>query len=76
MNYIILKKDQIGKIDFSKVLENENELKYSANGTKTYVSWNSENPPEFIEELDQIEGPLDLNRFTEIMYTHEWMVII
>ncbi|NBP55431.1 hypothetical protein EBU71_02620 [bacterium] len=75
MKHLILAIDQIDKIDFSQVVQTRENLKLSCNLELTYISWEGEDIPDFIPNLDQVSGPFSDNQMIEILNTHEWMVI-
>jgi len=76
MKYLIIDTSEIDKVDFEQILESRENLVYSQNKEKTYISWQTNNMPTFIENLDFKEGPLELFQLLEITETHEWMVIV
>jgi len=45
MKYVIIKSDEVDSVDFSKVQEiSENTLRYSLDGTKTFVKYEGDQP--------------------------------
>lgn len=71
-NFAIFSTTEIDKIDFSAVCEsNENTLRRSTDGTKTFVKWDGE-PPSFIAELTTLEGIYSYEEILEILSTSEW----
>ena len=53
MKYVIINKNEINSIDFSKVLETSiNTLRYSLDGSKTFVNFEG-NTPSFLNGKTQ-----------------------
>jgi hypothetical protein len=70
--YLIFPTNQLNKIDFSKVLEtSEQTVRKSVDQTKTFIKWEGE-PPEFTEELNDVEGPYTHSQILDILSTEEW----
>jgi hypothetical protein len=76
MKYLIIYTSEIDKVDFEQILESRENLVYSQNKEKTYISWQTDNMPPFVENLDFKQGPLELFQLLEITETYEWMVIV
>ena len=71
-NFIIFPTTEMDKIDFSVVLEtSSNTLRFSVDGTKTFVKWDGE-VPAFVAEIESAEGPYTYEEILEILATEEW----
>ena len=72
--YAIIKIEDLSKIDFSQVIEsNENTVRKSLDLSKFVIKWNSENVPSFITNGTVV--PLQiLNQLEciDLMQTSEW----
>jgi hypothetical protein len=74
--YLIFPTSQLDKIDFTQVLEtSEQTVRKSVDQTKTFIKWEGE-PPEFTEELTDVEGPYSHSQFLDILSTEEWTMPI
>jgi len=75
IKYIIFDVSELPKIDFSVVLEtSQYTVRKSVNQTKTFVSWNTEEEPFFIEYLDTKQGPYTYDEILEILKGEEWFI--
>lgn len=76
MEYIIIfNVSEINKIDFTQVLEtDQNTLRFSVNGTNTFVSWDGETEPSFVSELTTASGPYNYSETLDILKTLEWYI--
>ena len=71
--YIIFNISEINLIDFSQVVENDLQLlRYSVDGSKTFVKWETENDPDFISNLNTKEGPYNIDEISLILSSNEW----
>jgi hypothetical protein len=71
-NYLIIGKDDVFLVDFSKVLQTSSEtLRYSIDGNKTIIKWEGEEP-SFISSIVYKEGPYNPEEIIEIIKTSEW----
>jgi hypothetical protein len=71
--YLIIPATEVSKVDFDQVLETSADtLRYSVDGTKTFVEWNTTEDPSFVSELEGIEGPYNYEKILEILSTDEW----
>lgn len=71
--FMIFPTSEISKIDFTQVLETSEEtLRKSVDGTKTFIKWDTEEPPSFINTILNTEGPYTYNEILEILSTEEW----
>ena len=67
--YVILNTDEVSSVDFSKVEEtSENTLRYSLDGTKTFVKFDSDTTPSFLEGKTQYTH----SEILTILATDEW----
>jgi hypothetical protein len=70
--YLIFPTNQLDKIDFTQVLEtSEQTVRKSVDQTKTFIKWENQ-PPEFTEELTDVEGPYTHSEILTILSTEEW----
>lgn len=71
--FIIFPVTEISKVDFTQILETSEEtVRKSVDGTKTFVKWDTEEPPAFISTLTGTEGPYTYEEILEILSTEEW----
>ncbi len=73
MQSIIFPVTEIYKVNFSEVIQTEDDLVYSTNKQKTYVSWNGLTP-SFVSTIDDVEGPMDQSQLLEILETPDWII--
>ena len=72
--YVIFDVTELNKVDFSQVLETSAEtVRKSVDGTKTFVSYNSETMPDTILALTSYIGPLTYEETLTILQTAEWL---
>ena len=70
--YIIFNVYELGKIDFTQVLETSIEtVRKSVDETKTFVKWDGETP-ECVSTLITKEGPYTYDEILVILSTPEW----
>jgi hypothetical protein len=71
-NYCIFSASEVDKIDFEQVCETSAEtLRFSVDGTKTFVKWDGETPPCI--SLLETASPFYTNEeILEILSTEEW----
>lgn len=71
--YLILNVSEIDLIDFSQVFpKTKDGLHYSLNLEKTYIKWDSDETPSFVDNLTTKEGPFTNLEILEIISTNEW----
>jgi hypothetical protein len=71
--YIIFNVQELPKVDFSVVCEeSQYTIRKSVNGTKTFVKWNTEIEPWFLDLLETKEGPYTMEEISNILLTDEW----
>jgi hypothetical protein len=65
--WVILNKDEVSSIDFSKVLQfSEDNLRYSKDGTRTFVKYDGDQP-------DFLAGKEELNHEQMLaLYESDW----
>jgi hypothetical protein len=74
IKYLIIKTEELDKVDFELVLETSIEtVRKSVNETKTFVKWISQDPPFFVNNLTYKEGPYNHSEILEILSTEEWI---
>ena len=72
-NYIIFNTSEMHLINFEEVLETSAEtVRPSADGTKTFVKWESEAAPACISTLSWTDGPYNHSEMLALMDTSEW----
>ena len=70
--FAIISSDDVDLIDYSEVIENdENSLRYSLDGTKTFVKWLGVSNPSFLENIEN-EQILNYESMIELLATTEW----
>lgn len=73
--YIVLVAD-ISKIDFSEVLEaSPLTLRYSADGTKTFVCYETSTVPASLSAIRNKQGPYNNEDILALLDTAEWTVV-
>jgi len=71
--YVIFDISEIDKVDFSKVMESSTAtLRTSYDETKTFVKFNSEEIPAFIETLTTKGEILSHSEILTVLNTPEW----
>lgn len=71
--YLIFQVSESHKIDFSKVMQNSiDTLRISIDGSKTFVKWEGDCTPKFVEDLETKEGPYTHEEIRKILVTEEW----
>lgn len=69
MKYVIINSDEVDSVDFSKVQEiSENTLRYSLDGSKTFVKFDTDTTPSFLEGKTQYTH----SEILAILATDEW----
>lgn len=75
--FVIFNTTEIDKIDFNEVLETSvDTLRVSGDGTKTFVKWESDNVPSFVQELTTKGNYLTYTEIVDILSGPEWQHII
>lgn len=72
---IIFSVAEISKVNFAEVTQTPGTLQYSVNGSKTYVSWVTEETPSFVSTIASAEGPYSQNELLTILENLEWLLI-
>jgi len=71
--FIIFPVTEISKVDFTQILEtSEDTVRKSVDQTKTFIKWDTEEQPAFIDTLLNIEGPYTYDEIVDILATEEW----
>jgi hypothetical protein len=71
--FIIFPVTEIYKVDFTQILEtSEDTVRKSVDQTKTFIKWDTEEQPTFIDTLLNTEGPYTYDEILEILSTEEW----
>ena len=67
--YVIINANEVDSVDFSQVNEtSENTIRYSIDGTKTFVKFDSDVTPSFLEGKTQYNH----SEILAILATSEW----
>ena len=71
--YMIFNVNELILIDFSTVLEtNEDTVRKSVDGNKTFVKWDGESPPACVDLLTTAQGPYTHEEILTILSGPEW----
>ena len=72
-NYLIIQSSELGKVDFSQVLETSaSTVRKSLDETKTFIKWEGDTP-SFVSNLTSTEGPYTHSQITTILDTDAWV---
>jgi len=67
--YVIINSDEVSSVDFSQVDEtSENTLRYSLDGSQTFVKFDTDTTPSFLEGKTQYSH----SEILAILATDEW----
>jgi hypothetical protein len=73
-NFMIFNVSEINKINFDEVLESSAQwLRRSVDNQKTFVKWDGEIAPSFIQTLTTSEGPYNYDEITTILNSSDWI---
>lgn len=71
--YIIFNVEELPIVDFSTTCEqSQYTVRISLDGTKTFIKWDVEEAPWFLDRLQTKEGPYSLEDMSTILLTPEW----
>ena len=71
--FMIFSVSELPMIDFSQVCEtSQYTLRFSVDGTKTFVKWDSTEIPSSVDSLTTKEGPYTYEEILTILSTPEW----
>lgn len=71
--YLIIKTNEVDKIDFNQVRETSSEtLRHSLDDTKTFIKWDNETPT-FVDDFEWTDGPYNHTQIINILSTDEWV---
>mgnify|MGYP003109639887 CR=1 FL=1 len=71
--YLIIQCSELNKVDFSQILETSAEtVRKSIDTTKTFLKWDGNTTPTFVNNLTAIEGPYTKDQILTILNTDEW----
>ena len=74
-NFIIFNTNELSLIDFNQILETSiDTLRRSVDGTKTFIKWDGEVTPTFVNNLTTKEGPYNEIQILSILDNPEWNV--
>ena len=72
--FIFFNPSEKGLLDYSQLVETSQEtLRLSLDGTKTFVSYETEAMPDTIQSLTSYIGPLTYEETLAILQTAEWL---
>jgi hypothetical protein len=72
--FIFFNSSEKGLLDYSQLVETSQEtLRLSLDGTKTFVSYETETMPSTIQALTSYIGPLTYEETRTILQTAEWL---
>lgn len=72
--FLILNVSELHLVDFTQVLEtSSNTVRKSVDEQKTFIKWNSEIEPSFVNLFTTKEGPYNYEDFLNILSTSEWI---
>lgn len=72
-NYLVFDVSEIDKVNFNEILETSAEtLRRSVDGRKTFVKWDSDTNPSFIDDLTTKEGPYTHGEIIAMLAGVEW----
>jgi hypothetical protein len=75
-NFMIFNVSEIDKINFDEVLQNSAQwMRKSVDNQKTFVKWDGEITPSFIQTLTTSEGPYNYDEITTILNSSDWVEI-
>lgn len=71
--YLIISSSEVSKINFNEILEtSKNTLRYSIDGTKTFINWNTDEIPSFVSNFETAEGPYNYEEIIKILSANAW----
>lgn len=71
--FMIFNASEVNQIDFSEVMETSAEtLRFSVDGTKTFVKWDGNEIPASVVGLTTKEGPYTYTEILEILDGTDW----
>jgi hypothetical protein len=72
-NFMIFNVSELNNVDFTQVLETSSDtIRKSVDGTKTFVKWDGDVTPTFIQTLTTKVGPYSYDEMINILSTSEW----
>ena len=72
--FLIFNISELRLVDFSQVMEtSKSTIRLSVDGTKTFIKWDGQLDPSFINLLTTKEGPYYYEEFLNILSTSEWI---
>lgn len=71
--YLIFDISELSLINFEQVLETSiDSIRKSVDQTKTFVKWDGEEDPGFVNDLTTKSGPYTHEQILQILSTPEW----
>jgi hypothetical protein len=75
--YIIFPVEYLSMVDFNEVIETSPEtLRYSIDGTLTFIKWEGNNEPSCVSSIPMKYGPCDHSEMLEITKGPVWSEVI
>jgi hypothetical protein len=73
MKYLIFNISEIDKVNFEEVMETSKDtIRISVDGTKTFIKWDEDETPSFVNTLTTSEGTYTQEEILEILSTDFW----
>lgn len=73
LTYVIFSSNEVDKIDFNEVMETSlNTLRYSLDGTLTFVKWNTVSVPVCVEQLQTRSQYYNHDQMLQHLSTDVW----
>jgi hypothetical protein len=71
--YLIFAVSEISKVDFIQVLETSADtVRKSVDGTKTFIKWDGETEPSFVDTMTTKEGPYTHSEMLTLLAAETW----
>jgi hypothetical protein len=71
--FIIFNVEELPIVDFSNIWEqSQYTVRVSLDGTKTFIKWDTADPPWFLDNIQSKEGPYNPEEMSNILLTPEW----
>jgi len=71
ISYLIILTTELNLVDFSKLLNSLQGVRYSVEGTKALIKW-KDTRPDFVSNFSYKDGPYNNSQILQIMATPEW----
>lgn len=70
--FLIIKKSEMNLIDYSQIPQDESNMTFNLEDTKTYIKWDTEEDPTFVSQLTDVEGPYNITEILDIILGPLW----